>query len=327
MNSRRRGRVRLAALAALSLGLVSVVAGGSVWGAFGAGSANAGNTITAAADFLAPTSSATMIAKAAGGVPGYIRPGGTYYVYANVADSGNPASGVASVTADVSSISSGQTAAALAAGSFTVGGVSYNRRSASLTAAAALAEGSAPYSLTMTDAAGNSATLGSLSVTVDNTPPSAADIQTANGSTIVGRAQQGDTITYTFSEPPEPESILAGWGGAATPVVVRLNNGASDTVTIYNAANAIQLPLGTVDLGRTGYTTSNITFGATGTASSMVLSGSTIVVTLGTQSAAATTVSGNGKMIWTPSATATDRAGNAMSTAPKTSSTSPNKEF
>ena len=69
-----------------------------------------------------------------GGVGGFIKKGGTYYVYANVTDTGNPASGVSTVNANVSAITSGSTAATLTAGTFTVDGVSYNRRSASLTA-------------------------------------------------------------------------------------------------------------------------------------------------------------------------------------------------
>ncbi len=52
------------------------------------------------------------------------------------------------------------------------------------------------------------------SVTLDNTVPTASDIQTANNGSIVGRAETGDTITYTFSEAMDPSSILSGWTGA-----------------------------------------------------------------------------------------------------------------
>lgn len=324
----RRG-VQIAALSALALALVAALAGGAVWGSFGSkAAASSGNSFAAAADFIAPTVSATRIAKTGGGSPGYIKKGGTYYVYANVSDSGNPASGVASVTANVSTITSGQTAATLSAGSYTVDGVAYNRRSASLTAGSSLAAGTYSYSLTSKDTAGNSETETGFTVTVDNTAMSAADVQTANGSTIVGRAQQGDSITYTFSEPPDPDSILNEWDGEATSVVLRLNNATgSDTVTIYNSSNSTQLPLGTVKLGQTGYTSSNRTFGASGTPSTMVLSGDEITITLGTQSRAATTAGANGTMTWTPSATVTDRAGNAMSTTARTETGAADKEF
>jgi hypothetical protein len=324
----RRSTTLFAAGLALALGLTSLLAGGAVWGGFSSKNASsAANTITAAADFRAPTSTATAIAKTAGGVPGFIRKSGTYYVYANVADTGNPASGVSTVTANVTTITSGQTVAALSAGAFSVNGVSYNRRTAALTADSTLAAGTATFSLTMIDVAGNSRTESALTVTVDNTPPTASDIQTANGSTTVGLAQIGDKITYTYSEPVEPESILAGWTGASTSVVVRLTNAANDTATTFNASNGTQLPMGSINLGRSDYVTANITFGATGTASTMVLSGNQVIVTLGTQSAAATTAAGTGTMVWTPSATATDRAGNATSTPAATESGAADKEF
>jgi hypothetical protein len=168
-----------------------------------------------------------------------------------------------------------------------------------------------------------------LTVSVDNTVPSASDVQTTNGGSIVGRAQIGDTITYTFSESMDPTSFLAGWTGASTNVVVRLNNGGAinDTVAVYDSTNASQLPLGSVDLGRTDYTSSNRTFGASGTPSTMVMSGATITITLGTQSGAAATAGGTGTMIWTPSTTPTDRAGTACSASAPSESGAADKEF
>ena len=81
-------------------------------------------------------------------------------------------------------------------------------------------------------------------MTVDNTAPTASNVQAVNVASTVGQAELSDTITYTFSEPIDPQSILAGWTGASTNVVVRLNNANPDTVTIYNSANTTQLPLG-----------------------------------------------------------------------------------
>lgn len=326
--SRRGGALSVTALA-LAVGLASALAAGPVWGAFSSKAAVTGSSsITAAADFRAPEATATVIAKTTGGRGGYIKKSGTYYIYANVTDSGSPASGVSTVKANVGTITSGQTAVTLSAGTFTVDGVSYNRRSASLTAGSGIVAGLLGYSLTLTDVAGNSQTESGFSVTVDNTVPAAADIQTANGGAIAGRADIGDKITFTYSEEPDPNSILAGWSGAATNVVVRLNQvTANDTVTIYNSTNATLLPLGTINLGRTDYTTANRTFGATGTASTMELSGNQVFVTLGTQSGAATTAAATGSMIWTPSATVTDPAGNATSTTTKTESGAADKEF
>jgi hypothetical protein len=318
-----------ATVAAFLLG-TSALARQSVWGNFTSTAPSAGNTITAATDFRAPTASASVIGKTAGGINGQIKKGATYYVYANVSDTGKPASGVATVTANVSSLTAGSTAVALTAGSYTSGGVSYGYRSAALTSGSSLAAGTYSYSLTLTDVAGNSQLQSGFSVTVDNTGPSGTDVQTANGGTTNGLAQAGDTISFSFSKAIDPNSILSGWSGSSTSVVLRLNNGAgsnNDTVTVYNSTNATQLPLGSVNLGRADYTSANITFGATGTASSMAMSGNTITITLGTQSAAATTAAATGTMSWTPSASATDPAGNAASTTAVTESGTADKDF
>jgi len=267
------------------------------------------------ADTLPPVVSSTVISKTPQYVPGFVRQGGTYYVYANVADAGCAPSGIASVTANVSTITTGSTAVPLVAGSFSVGGVAYNRRSASITANAVLAAGAKAYSITSTDNAANSQTQSGYSVTVDNTAPAATDVQAANGGATVGKPEAGDTITLTFSEQIDPESVLAGWTGSATNVVVRIvNQGGGDRLTIRNAANTAALPLGTVNLTGTNYVTVDRDFGATGTASSMVQSGASITITLGTPSGATGTQAGTGAMSWTPVATPTDRAGNACST-------------
>ncbi|HEX5592111.1 MAG TPA: hypothetical protein VFX35_02045 [Solirubrobacterales bacterium] len=324
-----RPAIVAAAIAAVLFG-TAALARQSVWGNFTGTAPNAGNTITAATDFRAPTVSATTLAKTGGGTVGQIKKGGTYYVYANVSDTGNPASGVSTVTANVSSITSGSTAVALSAGSFTAGGVSYGYRSASLTAGTSLAAGSYSYSLTTTDVAGNSRTQSGYSVVVDNTVPAGTDVQTPNVGTTNGLAQAGDTISFSFSKAIDPNSILSGWSGASTNVVLRLNNGsgsANDTVTVFNATNATQLPLGSVNLGRADYTSASITFGATGTASTMAMSGNVVTVTLGTQSAAATTAAATGTMTWTPSASATDPAGNGTSTTAVTESGAADKDF
>jgi hypothetical protein len=267
------------------------------------------------ADTLPPVVSSTVIAKTSQYVPGFVRQGGTYYVYANVGDAGCAPSGIATVTANVSTLTTGSVAVPLVAGSFSVGGVAYNRRSASITANAVLAAGAKAFSITSTDIATNSQTQSGYSVTVDNSAPAASDVQAANGGAIAGKPEAGDTITLTYSEIIDPESVLAGWTGAATNVVVRIATaGGGDLVTIRNAANSAQLPLGQVDLAGTQYVTTDRDFGATGTASSMVQSGASITITLGTPSGATGTQGPTKTMAWTPSATATDRADNACQT-------------
>jgi len=277
-------------------------------------------TTAAVFDSVPPTVSSSVISKTVPYHPGYIRQGGTYYVYANVTDGGASPSGVSTVTADVSAITTGQMAVALSVGSYSSGGVSYSYRSALIAANASLTEGWYPYTITATDVAGNGITTSGFTVTVDNTRPTGTDVQTTNAG-VAGRAEIGDTIILTFSEVTDPESVLSGWTGSSTNVVLRIaNNAGGDRVTIRNAANSAQLPLGTVNLVGTGYVTASRDFGASGTPSTMVAVGNTIVITLGTASGAVTTQATGNNMTWVPVVTATDRAGNTCQTTTATES-------
>jgi hypothetical protein len=109
---------------------------------------------------------------------------------------------------------------------------------------------------------------------------------------------------------------------------VRIDNNTptNDRLAIRNAANTAQLPLGTVNLGRTDYVFATTTFGASGTASTITQSDNAITITLGTASSGPTTAGFTGSMIWSP-ATATDRAGNAQSTATRTETGTADKDF
>ena len=139
---------------------VAVLAGSvaGVLAAFGSTTANGGNVVTSLPDFTAPDVVDVAIGEE-GGAAGTVVAGGAYYVYANVLDdSGNPPSGTAAVTADVSQVTAGSTAVALTAGSYTTGGETYNRRSAELTADAPLAEGEKNFTVTAIDNASNDET-------------------------------------------------------------------------------------------------------------------------------------------------------------------------
>jgi hypothetical protein len=159
-------------------------------------------------------------------------------------------------------------------------------------------------------------------------------VQAANASGgTVGRAEAGDTISYTFSEPPDPNSILSGWNGTSTGATVRILNGpvllGNDTLRVYDSANTTQLPLGTVDLGGSTYVGGGLGLGeATNfTSSTMSISGNVLTVTLGTAGANVTTALLSGTMQWTPSTSATDRAANAMSGTAVNESGAADKEF
>ncbi len=290
-----------------------------------------GSTASAAVtvvDTTPPVVSGAVIAKTAGGTPGYVKQGGTYYIYANANDTAGTTGThvVSAVTANVTNITTGSTAVALTTtgGPWTVGGVSYAYRSASLTATNPQIAGAKSFTVTATDGAGNTSTAFSGSVVVDNTVPTAMDVQTANHGATIGRAESGDTITYTFSEAIDPSSILSAWTGSATLVTLHLNNvGGGDTVTIFDSANTTQLNLGIVGLGRAGYTSSDRIF----TGSTMTMSGSTITIVLGTASGAVTTVGNTSSMVWTPSTAATDLAGNACTATAVTQTGAAKKQF
>lgn len=174
-----------------------------------------------------------------------------------------------------------------------------------------------------TDLAGNQSVSLVTNIVIDNTAPTAVDIQIANGGFTVGRPDAGDTITYTFSEPINPASILAGWDGSSTNVTVRLNNsGTNDQLFVYNQANSAVTALGRVDTGGNYVTRSRRCDNST-----MVMSGNTVIVTLGTASGGVRTDNNNRTAVWRPVATALDLAGNPMSTATRNETGAADRNF
>jgi hypothetical protein len=266
------------------------------------------NTVSAgaAADWVPPTAEASVIAKSQGGVAGYIKKSGTYYVYAKVADPGNPPSGISSVKANVNSITSGQTAVSLVAGSYSVGGVSYNYRSAQLTAGSSLSAGTKTYTLSLTDVAANTESQ-SFSVKVDNGPFKGNGFEAANYSGgTEGKPEKGDTVEFEFNKEPDPASIVSGWSGEGTKTVTVsiADSSENDSLSISGATT------GTVAL-KGDFTSSTATFSG----STISLSGSTVTIVLGTASGSVKTDADKSKAVWTPSSSIYDVAANASSTS------------
>ena len=302
---------------------------GVTYAAFSKTTSNPSNGVTARPDWLAPAVGSTTIAKTPGYIAGYVKRSGSYRLYADVSDpASNPAAGISSVVADPSAITASQTSVALTAtgGPWSVEGVSYNYRSAVLTADPAVSAGTKSWSLVATDAAAptaNSTNATGLTGTVDVTTPTATGLAGANKTGgVQSRLEIGDTLTLTTSERVDPESILSGWTGAQTNVTVQIADGggpSNDFLTVWNSANTSQLPLGSVNLGRKDYFNGDTTYGApaAATRSTMTQSGTTITITLGTLGATTAGTSGAAaNMTWTPTATAYDRAGLALSTTP-----------
>ena len=308
----------------IAIGLVAGVSGGT-FAAFSATTANGGNSFGVKADYQAPTVVRSEIARTTATAGGKIKSSVAYYVYAQITDGGNPASGVSSATANVCTITTASCAAvALSSGSYTTSGLAYNYRSASKTSDAGLTPGAKTYTVTAVDVAANSSGAVSFSVVVDATGPSGSDAQTANASGgTAGKADAGDTVTFTFTftEAMDPASLLAAWDGTSTNVTVSFANAGcagNDTITVTG------VNLGTLCLAG-NYVNGNRSFSA----SPMVLSGggTVVTITLGSPSGAFLTETVTGAMSWTPSASALDVAGNACSAAAVTETGAADKEF
>jgi hypothetical protein len=164
-------------------GLAQGTASYGVWSRDNAGNLGTTVTYTATVDSSSPSVTAAVVAMASPATVGWVHRSGSYTVYANAADAGSPASGIATVTADVSSLTPGTTALMLprCVSACSVGGVTYAYKSAAVAAGAAIADGSAPVGLTAADKAGNTAA-GSASATVDSTAPAVTGAVVVNTS-------------------------------------------------------------------------------------------------------------------------------------------------
>jgi hypothetical protein len=144
----------------------------------------AGGSAAATVDSAAPAVTGAVIVNTTPSDPGYLKPGNNYVVYANATDAGSPASGIGTVTADVSALTAGGTAVTLSActSSCTYGGVTYGYKSGSKTAGTSVPAGPAAFTVTATDKAANTAP-GTYSVNVDTTAPAVAEVAIANTTT------------------------------------------------------------------------------------------------------------------------------------------------
>jgi hypothetical protein len=294
--------------------------------AFVVPTSNPANSFSAHPDWRPPTVARAAVVKAEGGIPGFVRAGGSYTVVASVADdpSSKPASGVGAVRSDVSALTAGATALPLPASASTVGGQTYTHRSAATAVAAGRAATTYSGSVTASDAATpvNTAAAFPFAVEVDNIAPTRTSATIANGG-VPGRIDAGDTITYAWSEIIDPTSVLTGWDGTAIDVTVQVvnqNGGVGDNINIRNAANTADLQLGNLEMRIRDYVTGVTLFGgpANGTRSRMAWNATTgtVVVTLGPPDTPGT-VTQNGTQtssyIWRPDVVF-DRAGNLSNT-------------
>lgn len=174
------------------------------------------------------------------------------------------------------------------------------------------ADGSYELSVRATDAVGNVSAPATRTFSIDRTGPGAQSVAAVNNGTVVRRIETGDQLVLTFSEPIAPGSLIAGWDGTGTQnITIRQANNTNDLLTFYNSANTVRLPLGSVQLKRSDYVSGTVVWGASGTRSTLSMSGSTLTLTFGTpdQPSRVTTAGAAANMVWLPRAGVTTGTG------------------
>ncbi len=185
-------------------------------------------------DTAAPSITLSAIASTTGTSPvGFVKEGGGYYVYADASD----ANGVSSVTANVSNVTTGQTAVALPAcvSACTVGGHTYLYKSGALTAGNPLSEGSKSYTVTGVDVVSNTSSPAGYSVVVDNTAPSVSTVIAATtGTSPQGFLKQGGTYRVYANVTDLP-------GGAGASSGVNASSITANVSTVSTGQTAVAL--------------------------------------------------------------------------------------
>lgn len=323
MRSRPRLQIPLAALV-VAFACAQLFPGTS--SSFTNSTANGTNTVTAAADWTAPSITAAVLQKSKGGVVNKFHKSETFYIYANVTDSGNPSAGIGTVTASTSNLTTASSAT-LSAGSWTVGGTAYNYRTSQLTAKSTLSSTTYSYSLSVSDSGGNGPATQAGSVTSSNASFAPSSVLTTNVATA-GKPLATDKITMTYNSAPDPESVFAGWDGSSRSVSVTLADKAlydmpSDIIGVVDG-NGDPTSLGYILTGGDFVDSNRV---ITYSSSTIALSGSTYTVTLGTPNNTSyiNTDSNNRVASWYTLDTAFDTFGNESSTTAV--STTSRKQF
>jgi hypothetical protein len=199
-----------------------------------------------------------------------------------------------------------------------------------------LAQGTYTAQATQSDSGANTATSAASTFTIDTTAPTRVSVSAANGSGTAGHLDNGDTITFTYSEAVLASSILTGWPGtSAATVKVRFFSGTVDSFTVLDSAGTASLKLeagttggGGVSLGSSAnYVTNTVNFAATMSRSA---DGRSFTVTLGSPDIASRVVStpvAAKNMTWTPKAGPTDLAANALTGVTAWTETDADRDF
>jgi chitinase len=193
-------------------------------------------------------------------------------------------------------------------------------------ASTAVADGSYEFRAVATDAAGNTRNSATRSARViDNTGPTATDVQAVNGGSTTGRMQANDYVRFTWSEAIAPASVLSGWAGGSQAVAVRvIDGGGADSIDFYDTANTTRLNLGAVALNANFVGSAGAVWNAT-----MTRSGTQITITLNSirSGAVNTTQAAFATMSWQPSGSALDAAGNPAGTTARSETGAFDRDF
>ena len=318
----------------LGAGLAVGVGGGATVAAWTSKVDTPAGTVQAIADWVAPPITDTRLVKTEGGTPGFVRPGGGYHVCTTVgADSGNPASGFASLATDLTTLGGTLLTATLAPLAGSPCPSTSTRDTGLQTLALTAAAGTRAIAVTSRDVAGNKVTA-SANVVVDATAPTATAFATANGpGGTVGRIDGVDSISFRFSEPIEPESVIPGWDGtSAAPMGVRFvdaggptKNPNPDTFQLgrVTSTGTVALPItpAAVSLAR-NYLSASVDF--TSASISRNAAGDVYTVVLGTTAATVfVTNTASAAVSWSPGTALRDRAWNSASTTAAPDAASP----
>ncbi|MFK0009844.1 Ig-like domain-containing protein [Paenarthrobacter sp. NPDC090520] len=190
-----------------------------------------------------------------------------------------------------------------------------------------LNDGTITYSARATDAAGNTSQPGLDTSSKDATAPTVTNIQLGNGGGNLGKVEENDTITVTYSEALDASKVCSAWSSdtatqtisGSNQVTVTINSSDSLTVSVTNSAcNTFRF--GTVSLGKDYENSGSVTFRGSSTSASVLVwnpTTKTLTITLGALSSGSpnTTAQGAAAAKFTPSSGLSDIAGNALSTS------------
>ena len=190
-----------------------------------------------------------------------------------------------------------------------------------------VADGTYQTRVVATDSLGHPTISATITLIIDNTHPTAASVNAANGGTA-GRIDSGDTLTFTWSEPMAPASILSGWSGGAQPIRIRVNDaGGADTLDLYDATGTTKLNV--TSAAQALRLNANWVANTVWLDGSMTMTGNGIVVTIGSLVSGTinTGVTTTANLQWTSTAATTDVAGNSTTVSTVTETGTTDRDF